>query len=284
MTAINSIFNFSKYLEVQKEQKFCYSELIIQDRTNSKIPLKNQPYRIIKAFSMALWTSIVKTIYYLAKIIFFAIPSIPFDRGLRLKQHTYTILRNWQQAYGHFLSIFNRLKGLSHINEAKFHIDCYATWTDSSVLPNQLIDNSKFSENDLHNALTETLNINSPNKQTSNCIIIAKRHIHKHEYFEALNALSSFNDFENSDFKEEVNELFKHITDQFIYAHDYNNAFSSLRLISETNLTDIDIQNHFKKIAEHFIENGNCDKATICIDYITDGDVKKILMKLLGQD
>jgi Flp pilus assembly protein TadD len=81
--------------------------------------------RKVYALPLAIWSLVIKTIYHLAKAVIVGIGKACSGDSRCLKAHIFYVGRDFQEAFGWLVSLFNDRYGQYHIQESVFHKSCY---------------------------------------------------------------------------------------------------------------------------------------------------------------
>ncbi|MFA6915360.1 MAG: hypothetical protein WC222_03105 [Parachlamydiales bacterium] len=87
---------------------------------------KGSTQRKIVAIPLAIFSGLVKSIYHLAKAIFYGIPRACIGDGSHFFANIYRFTRNLEEALGWIVTLFNDKRGSYLIQESLFHNACYS--------------------------------------------------------------------------------------------------------------------------------------------------------------
>jgi hypothetical protein len=109
-----------------KESSQCFSYGSVNyPAYEGKYTPKGYIQRKIVAIPAALWAGIVKSIYHLAKVVFYGIPKACIGESRHIKADVYRIARDMEEALGWLVTLFNDKRGSYLIQESLFQKECY---------------------------------------------------------------------------------------------------------------------------------------------------------------
>lgn len=88
----------------------------------------------VTALPRALWSGVIKSMYHLAKAVFFGLPAAPFDYARSFRVEIFSFVRDLQEAFGRILMIFNDKVGLYHVQQAQFYKEAYSNAYSSKII------------------------------------------------------------------------------------------------------------------------------------------------------
>jgi hypothetical protein len=237
--------------------------------------------RRIKALPCAVW-ALAQLIYHIAKTIFCGIPLIFQGREKYLQTYVFYVVRDFQEIFGHIISLFYNQYGLYHIQESQLQKTCYDCFLanyshayDQSSHPQEKNKSADiFSPSLLH----VDFDLKKPSLPKSAEKIFSKKDLAPKDKKESADIFSSSLLHVDDDSKEGA--LVKS-AEEFFSKGDLVNAFKMIdKICYETRTKEL----FLAKLAEEYLSKGDLVNAFKMIDKICyETHVKELFLAKLAE-